>query len=153
MSSINQLTQVDTLSAGDLFPVWNTNNGNTRQVSANTVAAFVQSQIDANGGLVTQYAAPNATGFTVTIAPPVAGTSVYLLLTPTGGFAAGTIVLPGRGSAVDGQELLVNCTQAVTTLTLSASGSSIVGGPTTLAANAFFRLRYDGVFNNWYRVG
>jgi hypothetical protein len=27
------------------------------------------------------------------------------------------------------------------------------GAPTTLAANAFFRLRFDGVFNAWYRIG
>lgn len=153
MTNINQLSQDDTVVDSDQFPIWNNTNGSTRRVAASALATYVQSTIDANGGFFTQYAAPNATGFSVTISPPVVGTSVYLLLTPTAGFAAGTIVLPGRGSAVDGQEILVSCTQAVTTLTLSATGSSVVGGPTTLAANAFFRLRYDGVFNNYYRVG
>lgn len=153
MSSINQLSVQDTISAGDQFPVYSNGNGDTRRISASALATFLQSQIDTNGGFVTQYAAPNATGFTVTIAPPVAGSSVFLLLTPTGGFAAGTIVLPVRGTLVDGQEVLVSCTQAVTALTVNGNGSTVNGAPTTLAANAFFKLRYDGVFGAFYRVG
>jgi hypothetical protein len=54
---------------------------------------------------------------------------------------------------VDGQQLLVSCTQAVTTLTVAGNGSTVNGAPATLAANAFFRLRFDGVFKAWYRVG
>ena len=48
---------------------------------------------------------------------------------------------------------MVSCTQAVTTLTVSGNGSTVNGAPTTLAANGFFRLRYDGVFKAFYRVG
>lgn len=110
---------------------------------------YFQSQLTANGGLITQYAAPNATGFTVTIAPPTDGSSMFLLLTPTGAFAAGTITLPTN--AKDGQEVLVTCTQAVTALTVN--GGTVNGAPTALTANGFFRLRYDGVFKNWYRIG
>lgn len=153
MTTINQLTAQDTLSAGDQIPIYSNGNGDTRRVSASALATFLQSQIDANGGFITQYAAPNATGFTVAIAPVVQGTSVFLLLTPTAGFAAGTITLPIRGTTQDGQELLVTTTQAVTTLTINGNGSTVNGGPVTLSANAFFRLRYDGVFGSWYRVG
>lgn len=153
MSSINQLSTQDTISGGDRFAIFSAANGDTRGVSATAVASFVQSQIDSNGGFVTQYAAPNATGFSVTISPPIAGTSVFLLLTPLAGYAAGTIILPIRGTAADGQEVLVSCTQAVTTLTVNGNGSTVNGAPATLAANAFFKLRYDGVFGAWYRVG
>jgi len=102
---------------------------------------------------VTQYAAPAATGFTVLVAPPDSGDSMFLLLTPNAGYAAGTITLPAAATCVDGQELLVTTTQLVTALTVGGNGSTVNGAPTTLAANAFFRLRFDGVFKAWYRVG
>jgi hypothetical protein len=87
------------------------------------------------------------------IAPDTSGENVYLLLTPTGTLAAGTITLPALASAVDGQQVLVSCTQIVTALTVAGNGATVNGAPTTLAANGFFRLRFDGVNNSWYRVG
>jgi hypothetical protein len=79
---------------------------------------------------------------------------MFLLLTPTGGFAAGTITLPAQATCVDGQEVLVTTTQLVTALTVGGNGATAVNGaPTTLAANAFFRMRYDGPAKSWYRVG
>jgi hypothetical protein len=78
---------------------------------------------------------------------------VWLILTPVAGYAAGTITLPLSTNVVNKQEILVNCTQAVTTLTINGNGATVTGAPTTLAANAFFRLRYDGVTGTWYRVG
>jgi hypothetical protein len=54
---------------------------------------------------------------------------------------------------LDKQEILVNTTQAITALTINANGATIVGAPTTLAAGGFFRLRFDGVLDTWYRVG
>jgi hypothetical protein len=41
----------------------------------------------------------------------------------------------------------------VTTLTIAGNGSTLNGAPTTIAANGFFNLRFDGVFKAWYRVG
>lgn len=149
MSNINQLCRVDEVSAGDLAVIFSTNNGDPRAAAMSVLLKYFQSQLTANGGLITQYAAPNATGFTVTIAPPTDGSSMFLLLTPTGAFAAGTITLPTN--AKDGQEVLVTCTQAVTALTVN--GGTVNGAPTALTANGFFRLRYDGVFKNWYRIG
>jgi len=63
------------------------------------------------------------------------------------------LVLPPVAGVLDKQELLVNTTQAVTTLTVSANGATVVGAPTTLAAGGFFCLRFDGVLDTWYRVG
>lgn len=151
MTAINQLASIDTLQAGDLLPVFSSGNGDTRKASMTTLATFIQSFLTAPGAFMTQYASPNATAFNVLIAPVTEGESVYLLLTPTAGFAAGTITLPVIPS--DGQELLVNCTQSVTTLTVAGNGYTVNGAPTTLAANAFFRLRYNGVNASWYRIG
>lgn len=149
---INQLSAVSTVSDGDLLPLFVTSSGDARKMALSVLKAYMQSALTAGGGFMTQYSAPAATGFSTTIAPVASGGNVFLLLTPVAGYAAGTIVLPPQANCIDGQEVLVSCTQAVTTLTVSGNGSTVNGAPTTLAANAFFKLRYDGVFKAWYRV-
>lgn len=154
MSTINQLAAVDQLSASDLVAIFSTSNGDARKASITVLAAAIQSLLSAPGSMQTQYFAPNATGFSVTAAPTVNGASLYLLMTPTADFAAGTITLPLLANCVDGQEVLVSSTHAVTALTVAGNGAVAVNGaPTTLAANGFVRLRYDGVSQSWYRIG
>lgn len=150
MTDINQLSAQDSLSSGDLVPIWSSQNSDTRRVSLYALAVFLQDILTAGGGMVTQYAAPNASGFSITVSPPVDGATVWLLLTPDAGYAALTIVMP---AAVHGQEVLITTTQPVTTLTLNGDGHAIVGAPTTMDANAFFRLRFDVVLDSWYRIG
>lgn len=152
-TQINQLSRAATVTAGDLVPIFSTNDGDARAAAMSVIAAYIQTLLTASGGFQTQYSAPNATGFSVTINPATDGGNVHLLLTPVAGYAAGTIVLPELAECIDGQEVLVNCTQAVTTLTVSGNGSTVNGAPTTLAANAFFRLKFDGVMDSWYRIG
>jgi hypothetical protein len=148
MTNINQLSSLDTIQLGDLLAVWSTNNGDTRKASMSLLLSFMQANLTLPGSLTTQYAAPSATGFSVTVALG----DTWLLLTPTATFAAGTIVLPA--SAADKSEVSVNCTQIVTALTVSAGGTTVTGAPTTLAAaNAFFTMRFDAATNAWYRVG
>jgi hypothetical protein len=154
MSAINNLSRVSALATSDLVALFSGALGNDAAATLGSLLTFLQSQLSAAGVLVTQYAAPNLTGFTVLVAPPTAGQSVFLLLTPTAGFAAGTLTLPQQATLADGQELLVTTTQAVTALTIGANGATAVNGaPTTLAANAFFRLRYDAIAKSWYRAG
>ncbi len=153
MPEINQLSAVDSLSAGDQLPIYSASQGDARKVSVTTLTEYMQEQITSQDGMETQYSAPTATGFSVTVAPTVAGGDVWLRITPTAGFAAGTIVLPALADCVDRQEILVSCNQSVTTLTITPNGSTAEGGPTTLAANDFFRLRYEAVFHVWVRVG
>lgn len=145
MTKINELTAVDTVADGDQFAIWSTVNGDTRRVALSAVKAFVQLGARV---LDTQYAAPSATGFSVT----VTGTDdAWLILTPVAGYADGTIVLPA--SPTDKQRVEVSCSQAVTTLTVGGNGNSVVGAPTTLAAGGFFAMLFDDVLNSWYRVG
>lgn len=152
MSSINKLSSVDELSASDYLALYSQALGNDARATLGVLLAWLQAQLTAASVFTTQYAAPSANGFTVLIAPPLDGGSVWLLLTPAAGYASGTITLPAQALCVDGQEVLVSCTQAVTALTTAGNGSTVNGAPTTLAANAFFRLRFDGVFRAWYRV-
>lgn len=147
MTNINQLSSLDTIQLGDLLAVWSTNNGDTRKASMSLLLSFMQANLTLPGSLTTQYAAPSAAGFSVTVALG----DTWLLLTPTATFAAGTIVLPT--SAADKSEVSVNCTQIVTALTVSAGGTTVTGAPTTLAAaNEFFTMRYDAATSAWYRV-
>ena len=151
MPTINQLNAVSQLTVSDLIAIYSSSNGDARKASLSVLADFIKTLVTANDDKITQYAAPSATGFSVTINDD--SDSVWLVLTPTGGFAAGTLVLPALANCKDRQEVLVNCTQSITTLTISGNGSTVTGAPTTLAANAFFRLRFDAVTKTWYRVG
>lgn len=146
---------INALNAGTIandsqLPFFDPGNGQDRKASVAELATLLQG-IGATGE-ITQYSAPAATGFGVQIAPSVNGGSVYLLLTPVAGYAAGTITLPAESLCVDGQQVRVSCTQAVTTLTVAGNGATVNGAPATLAANGFFTLRFDGVFRAWYRV-
>jgi hypothetical protein len=146
MPTINQLSAVDTLSAGDQFPVYVQNSGDARKAAISVLQTYMQSNLSIPGTLTTQYASPASTGFTVTVA---AG-NTWLLLTPTATFANGAIVLPSGPD--DQAEVSVNSTQVVTALAVSAV-ASVTGAPTALAANGFFTMRYDAVNISWYRVG
>lgn len=147
MTEINKLTAIDSLVSGDLFPVFSTDNGGARKAAASVLLAYIQDNITLPGALENQYAAPSATGFSVTVdAGPT-----WLILTPVAGYAAGTIVLASEPE--DGDEVLCNCTQSVTALTVSGNGNTVTGAPTTMAANDFFRLRFESVTGTWYRVG
>lgn len=153
---IRQLTSIDTLVGGDNFAISSLSNGDDRKASLTTLLAWLQANLAIVDALafpnyLTQYAAPSATGFSIQVTN--ADDNIYLIITPVAGYAAGTIVLPLTTSAVDGQELLCNCTQAVTALTVDGNGATVTGAPTTLAANGYFRLRYDLPGTTWYRVG
>lgn len=146
---INRLNSIDTLEGGDQLAVWDTSNGDTRKASASVLLSYMQANLNFTNSYITQYSAPSATAFNVAIAS--ATSSTHLILTTTAGFAAGTITLPA--GPVDKQELLVNCTQAVTTLTIDGGSNTVTGAPASLSANDFFRLKYDAVTDVWYRVG
>ncbi|MCY1400852.1 hypothetical protein D9M71_159560 [compost metagenome] len=157
MPTIPNLSASDQVSAGDLFAMYIQNNGDARKVAMSVVQSYLQNNLDFQPGIqqyTTQYSVPSATGFSVQILN--GDDNVHLILTPTGAFAAGTIVLPAAGLSgvvADKQQILVNTTQAITTLTINGNGAtSVTGAPTTLAANAFFTLKYDQPTNIWYRI-
>lgn len=144
MANINQLSTISTLQGGDLLAVWSSNNGDSRKSSITTLMEYVNANVT-TVTQNTQYAAPAATGFSVSVNTG----NVWLILTPVSTYAAGAIVLPAGAS--DKNTVTVNCTQIVTSLTVS-SGATVVGAPTTLAANGFFTMRYDAATSTWYRV-
>jgi hypothetical protein len=155
---INLLTALDELAAADALVVYSSSNGDARRASLTTLLSFLEdNQNLAARPFYTQYSAP-AAGNTVQVAASFSDAdgseNVHLILTPAGTLATLTIKLPLSSACVDAQEIIVNCTQIVTTLSWDANGASdIVGEPATLAANAFLRLKYDELTTNWYRIG
>ena len=145
MTNINQLSSIDTLSGGDLIPVWATNNGDTRKSSLTLLATYINDQIELPVDISrSQYSAPSATGFTVAVTSP----NTWLVLNPTNAFAAGTIALPNN--VPDLSMVSIVTTQAITALTVSATGAAVVGAPVSAVANTAFTMRYDAVTNSWY---
>jgi hypothetical protein len=126
-------------------------NAQDYRASAGTVADYVKSVVGSGDGKVIQYAGPTSTGFTVPVTD--SSTSIWLVLTPSGTLAAGTITLPAVANCAESQEILVSSSQTVTALTINANGGTVVGAPTTLTATAPFRLRFEPVLKTWYRVG
>lgn len=97
------------------------------------------------GGLVVknQYATPT-TGTTVTVAE----STTVLTINPAGALLALTVAFP---TGYDGRTVSFNCTQAVTTLTLS--GGTFIGAPTTLGAGGFASFVYSSGDSKWHRQG
>lgn len=153
MAQINQYPTKETIDGSELLVCFDTSNSDTRKFSVSALTTYTTGLFAGNiSGYTTQYSAPSATGFTVAITD--IGSDVHLILTPTAGFAAGTITLPAVANCKDGQRVLVNCTQAITTLTVNGNGAtSVIGAPTTISANGYFTLKYDSVTKNWYRIG
>ena len=152
MVQIKDLTNLDSVADGDQIPVYSQVNGDVRRVSVANLSKAVGVSNQNNQNEVTQYEQPTATGFSVAVGS--VSSNVWLRLTPTGAFAAGTIVLPPITSLVDGQRILVTSTNSITTLTINTNtaGVQVVGQPTTLAANGFFTLKYDSITKTWVRV-
>ena len=145
-TQISDLTSATALAAADQVPFSPAADRTTKKFSLSLLLSWIQSSLVLPYDLVQQYAAPNATAFSI---PVVAG-DTWLLLTPTAAFAAGTVVLPL--TVVNRNRVRVTTTQAITALTVLGNGRSINGAPTTLAANGFFTLGYDATFNAWYRT-
>lgn len=151
MPTLNELSVLSTINSGDLVPFFSNSNGDTFVVSVSNLSKVIQSLLSSNDDKITQYSSPSSTGFSVSIEDD--SNSIYLILSPTATFAAGTIVFPTKSKCIDKQEILVSCTQIVSTLTGNGNGATLIGFPTTLAANSYFRMRYDIINSVWYRVG
>jgi hypothetical protein len=152
---MSKLSQSSTVSSGDWVVLWKTDQGDYRGVSFADFTTAIQGAITIGRPEAdTQYSAPAATAFSVSIAGVSASNDVHLILTPAAAYANGTLVMPLNTTCRDKQEITVNCTQDVTTLVITANGAtSIVGAPAGIVANDFFKLKYDLATNNWYRVG
>lgn len=151
----DSLTRADSMTSGDMLVGWKTANSEWEFFPANVLLAYIQDNLVFPNSYTTQYASPSATAFSVSIDAGTDGQNdIHLILTPTGAFADGEIVLPLASTCRDGQRVQVNCTQDVTTLAFDANGATaITGEPASITANDFFTLAFDLPSLTWYRVG
>ncbi len=150
MPTINQLSGLSQVSGGDLLPIYVPNNGDARKVSVSQLLAYFQTTFAAPTVATNLYTP--GTGFNVTVPTPVAQQQ-WMILQPAGTLATGTITLPLNTGVPNGTEVLITTTQIITTFTLALNGATAAfGAPTTLAANAFFRVRFYQATNSWYRI-
>ena len=80
MSTINRLSSVDALQSGDLMPIWDSSNGDTRKASMTTLLAYIQASF-ADPDYTTRIVAPAASGWNVDIGDPSLYLQLHLLLT------------------------------------------------------------------------
>lgn len=152
MTTINKLTRTDSVTAGDVVPVYVQNQGDARGAAMSVIATYVLGTIDLSGtDFITQYALPAATGFSIQVNNTSENT--HLIISPTGAFAAGTIVLPAFANLIEGQQVMVTITQPLAALTITPNGSSIIGAPIGLMANQTFILKFDAASSTWYMIG
>jgi hypothetical protein len=147
---IQNLSVAASVTAGDMIPLASAGLGGDAKVSLATLATFLQSQIQSLSIAQTTYAAPNATGFTISPTSITPGADILLLMTPVSDYATGTIVLPAL--PVDGQKFTASSTHAVSALTVNGNGAAVNGSPSVLVAGGFFTLRFDAVTKSWYRI-
>lgn len=150
MTTISQLSTVTSVAADDAIPLASKSMGVDAKATMSQVLTYIESN----------FADPN---YTVTISTPISGfnqsiaaatTNVWLILTPAGTLATGTVTLPVAADCFDGQTIIVTSTQIISALTVTAGAGTTVGGaPSALAATGFFMLRYNTLLLKWFCVG
>jgi len=149
MPYINQLSALDQLSGGDQLPVYSPANGDARRVSITALLEFFQGNF-ADPNYLTIINAPTNSGFNIQIGAQTQ--NLFLIINPTGTFAAGTITLPPVASCFDGQKIVVACSQVINALTITPNGSTVIGAPSLFSAGGFFALRFNALQSSWYTV-
>ena len=149
MPTINQLSAINSLSAGDNILVYAPGEGDTRRASLSTLLAFFQSSF-ADPDYLTIINAPTNSGFNLQIGAQTQ--SLFLIINPTGVFAAGTITLPPVASCFDGQEILVVSSQSIAALTVNGNGATLIGAPGALGVGGFFTIRFNSLQATWYTL-
>jgi hypothetical protein len=119
--TINNLSEVSSLSAGDAIPVYASAQGDARKASLSTLLAFVEANF-ASPDYTTQINAPSSSGSSIALADQTG--NLWLIINPTGAFAALTLVLPTSGNAYDGQQILVTCSNSIGALTINPNGAT-----------------------------
>lgn len=137
-----------TVQGSDLLPVFSSNNYDSRKISIDALAEYING-LNPAATQVDQFATP-VSGNTVTVSN--FGRNTRLILTPGATLSNLTIVLDQF--PVDQETISVTSTQEITTLTVNTAvvADTIVGPPTTINAAAPFRLQYCAVLRIWFRI-
>ena len=103
MPQIYQLPLVSSLNSGDQFALYTPNQGDTRRASIGLLLQYFQENF-ASPEYESFYLSP-ISGFVYQIGAQTK--NVFLVLTPAGTLASGTVELPPIANAFDGQVVLI----------------------------------------------
>lgn len=151
MTTVDRLSKANTISQGDLVPVWVGSDTDVRRVTIKVLAQLIKTLLGIPDSISfnTQYVAPN-TDFSMTLISN--GVNIWLVMTPTTDIATGTLLMPAVATCLHNQEILVNCTTAITSFTVDGNGGNVVNPPSSITAGDSFRFRFDAVTKTWYRT-
>lgn len=144
-----RLNITDRIGPNDSVVLWSANNQDYRGLAIDVLKEVIKDKSN-QSALLIQHFNPNA-DFTLNIENHEVGT--YLILNPSVSITTGSIKLPERYVVTDGQVVLVTCSQQVNNFSVNGNNALVIGAPNALAANGFFKLKYDKLSNTWYRVG
>lgn len=144
-----RLNITDRIGPNDSVVLWSANNQDYRGLAIDVLKEVIKDKSN-QSALLIQHFNPNA-DFTLNIENHEVGT--YLILNPSVSITTGSIKLPERYVVTDGQVVLVTCSQQVNNFSVNGNNAHVIGAPNALAANGFFKLKYDKLSNTWYRVG
>ena len=147
MTTINQLSRLDTITAGDLLAVWATNKGDDRAAAMSVLLEYIQNNIQFPRDGATQYLVPSADNFEVQV---LDGTT-WILITPEADRANGTILLPP--SPKDNDSLIISTTRNLTNLTVRSTVVNVPFGASTLTENTALIVKYNTQLSNWFVAG
>jgi hypothetical protein len=147
MVTINQLSTISSLSAGDKLVVWSSDNGDSRKASLSVLMDYIEGNF-ASREFTTVITAPTSSGFNIQLDAQTE--DIFVIINPTGPFLAGTVTLPATADCFDGQRIDMATSQGITTFTLNGNGSTVVGPPGSLGAGGFFSLRFNALQSTWY---
>lgn len=149
MPTINQLPTVTQVSGGDQLPLYVTNQGDARRCSVTTLLEYF-SQNFASPDYETIINAPTNSGFNVDLGQQ--SNNVFLILNPTGTFAAGSVTLPPVASCFDGQQIVLASSAAIGAFSINANGATVIGAPTGLNVGGGWTLRFSAIQDTWYCI-
>ena len=146
----SRLNVTQTVSSGDLLPVYSQTKGMTMAAALSTIAAYIQTLLTSPLTYVPIYSVP----LTGTVIPDNGQTyNKWIIIQPAGTIAALTVTFPPFGVAIDGQEIQLTSTQTITALTISAVGSSVIGANAGLSTTTPITFKYNQPLNVWFRFG
>lgn len=145
--AIERLALTDTVDGSTALAV--SRNGQDYRANVASLMTYIENTF-ADPNVDVAITAPTVSGFNYQVGS-ITG-DLWLIVNPSGTFAAGTVTLPPLADCFDGQEILVTTTQQITTFTLDGNGSTVVGAPGALGAGAFFALRFNDLQNTWYTI-
>ena len=161
--TINQLTATDTVVSSDQTVIYVAESSDARKAAMSVLQAYMQANLDFDDDFkpkfVNRYKTPTASGFGFGSVDIITADNTWLILTATETEPTIIITLPGTGGAsfvapADGQELLVISNQIISNITFfTYSPTTIEGEPSDIAADGYFKLKYNALNNKWYRIG